>query len=68
MKFACRWEIRPCTLNEAVSLVIVLFSVEIETVSVSVYILIVCFDDLDFDTRSQWIGKVKKSAVHALSN
>ena len=26
------------------------------------------FDDLDLDTRSQWVGKGKKSSLHALGN
>ena len=26
------------------------------------------FDDLDLDARSQWVGKGKKSALHAFGN
>ena len=26
------------------------------------------FDDLDLDARSEWVGKGKKSALHALGN
>ena len=27
-----------------------------------------CFDDLDLDARSPWVGKGKKSVLHALGN